>query len=101
LSINRVWASVAAVDDVGGSYTPMALLNAVPCPYIEGCVVLGSGSLKFCKAVRTLIEDGMIQVLRGGAMRYAIDRMTGYGYGHNPRREPKLPDLHVAITPGD
>ena len=102
LSVNRVWASVEAVDEVGASYAPIsAVLHTVPCPYIEGCVVLGSGSLKFCKAVRTLIEDGLLQVLRGGKMRYAIDRMTGYHYGYNPRREPKIPDLHVAITPGD
>jgi hypothetical protein len=61
--------------------------------------MLGAGGFVFCKAVKTLLEDGTLQVFPGGRLRYAIDPLTGYHYGHNPRGEPKLPDLRVSIRP--
>lgn len=94
LTVSKAWASPRAPAESTG------ILQEVKTPgplYIDGDVLVGTGSRQFCEAVKTLIDEGSLQVLVGGVMQFAIDPATDYGYGSG-REAPTLPGLKATIT---
>lgn len=110
LTINRAWTHPTAAAHSIGRVRPEHWVGG---PFVVvGNIVLGEGSLEFCKAVKTLLDEGQLQPLPGGLMQHAMDPVTGYWYQtYNDRMSmdpakthhgpPKLPGLQVTITPGD
>ena len=97
LTVNKVWTEPDAAAFYAQRLKPE---NWKGGPFaIDSHLVLGEGTLEFCKAVKTLIDDGDLQVLPGGLLQHAVDPVTGYHYQYP--EAPKLPGLHVTITPGE
>lgn len=110
LTLNQVWSHPSAPAISIGRIKAETWGDK---PYtIRGNLVLGEGSLEFCKAMKTLLDEGQLQPLPGGLMQHAVDPLTGYWYQtyndtmsmdpakthHGP---PKLPGLQVTIVPGE
>ncbi len=98
LSVNKVWTHYTAPEFFIGRCRP-ELWKGGPFVLFNENVVLGTSSLEFCKAIKTLLDEGQLQMLACGLMQHAIDPVTGLSY--QQPEAPNIPGLHVTITPGD
>ncbi len=96
LAVNKVWSDTTAPAHFAGRYRSGSWKGGLF--VFDGNVVIGAGSLEFCKAIKKLLDEGQLQALPRGLMQHAIDPLTGYWYQHEP---PKLEGMHVSITPGE